>query len=112
MSKNIILCADGTGNEGGYTPDSNVYKMYNAIDIHNAAKEQITFYDNGVGTQKNKYIRSLSGALGFGFETNVKDLYEFLARRYDAGDGIFMFGFSRGAATIRAFNGFIDNVGL
>ena len=57
MSKNIILCADGTGNEGGYTPDSNVYKMYNAIDIHNAAKEQITFYDNGVGTQKNKYIK-------------------------------------------------------
>jgi uncharacterized protein (DUF2235 family) len=30
MSKNIILFADGTGNKGGYTPDSNVYKAYNA----------------------------------------------------------------------------------
>lgn len=33
MGKNIILCADGTGNKGGSTPDSNVYKIYNAIDI-------------------------------------------------------------------------------
>jgi len=30
--KNIIVCADGTGNRGGYSPDSNVYKMYRAID--------------------------------------------------------------------------------
>ncbi|MDH5353678.1 MAG: DUF2235 domain-containing protein [Gammaproteobacteria bacterium] len=31
MAKNIILCADGTGNRGGYTPNSNIYKMYHAI---------------------------------------------------------------------------------
>jgi len=110
--KNIILCADGTGNKGGYTPDSNVYKMYNAIDLHHQDIEQIVFYDNGVGTQTNKYIRALSGGLGFGFKTNVCDLYEYLARHYNPGDGIYMFGFSRGAATIRAFNGFIDACGL
>lgn len=111
-SKNIILCADGTGNEGGYTPDSNVYKMYNAIDIHDPKQEQIVFYDNGVGTQKNKYIRGVSAAVGIGFQANVCDLYEFLARHYNPGDKIFMFGFSRGAATIRAFNGFVDACGL
>ena len=110
MSKNIILCADGTGNKGGTTPDSNVYKIYNAIDLHNT--EQISFYDNGVGTQSNKYVRALSGALGFGFKANVCDLYEYLARHYNPGDSIYMFGFSRGAATIRAFNGFIDACGL
>ena len=68
--KNIILCADGTGNQGGYTPDSNVFKIYNAIDLHHPEIEQISFYDNGVGTQSNKYIRGLSGALGFGFNRN------------------------------------------
>ena len=67
MPKNIILCADGTGNEGGHTPDSNVFKIFNAIDLNSDSPEQITFYDNGVGTQRNKYIKGLSGALGFGF---------------------------------------------
>jgi uncharacterized protein (DUF2235 family) len=112
MKKNIILCADGTGNKGGYTPDSNVYKIYNAIDLNNENTKQITFYDNGVGTQTNKYIRGLSAALGFGFKKNVCDLYEYLARHYNPGDSIYLFGFSRGAATIRAFNGFVDACGL
>ncbi len=112
MGKNIILCADGTGNRGGYTPDSNIYKIYNAIDIHDKDKPQITFYDNGVGTAKNKYRRALSGAFGFGFGENVCDLYQFLARNYDPGDNVFIFGFSRGAATVRAFSGFIAACGL
>ena len=75
MAKNIVLCADGTGNKGGYTPDSNVFKIYEAIDLYDDEVEQIAFYDNGVGTQTVKYIRALSGALGFGFEANVCDLY-------------------------------------
>ncbi|MFQ6022182.1 MAG: DUF2235 domain-containing protein [Acidiferrobacterales bacterium] len=112
MAKNIILCADGTGNRGGYTPDSNVYKIYNAIEIHDNDHPQITFYDNGVGTSKNTYWRALSGAFGFGFKANVCDLYEFLARNYEPGDNVFIFGFSRGAATVRAFSGFIAASGL
>lgn len=112
MAKNIILCADGTGNKGGYTPDSNVYKMYNAIDIHDANVPQITFYDNGVGTEKNSYWRALTGAFGFGFGQNVRDLYEFLARNYEPDDQVFLFGFSRGAATIRALSDFIAVSGL
>lgn len=112
MGKNIILCADGTGNRGGYTPDSNVYKIYKSIDLNHPEKKQIAFYDNGVGTQKNKFFRGLSAAFGFGFKSNVCDLYEYLARHYYPGDNIYMFGFSRGAATIRAFNGFIDACGL
>lgn len=110
--KNIVLCADGTGNQGGYSPDSNVFKIYNAIDLHHPTIEQISFYDNGVGTQSNKFIRGLSGALGFGFNRNVRDVYEYLARNYVPGDDIYMFGFSRGAAEIRAANGFVDACGL
>ncbi|MFT6244377.1 MAG: hypothetical protein ACJA0U_002027 [Salibacteraceae bacterium] len=93
--------------KGGYTPSSNVYKLYHAIDLHNQDKKQITFYVNGVGTRTNKYLRGIGGAFGFGFETNVKDLYEFLARNYYTGDSIYIFGFSRGAASVRAFNGFM-----
>jgi len=119
MAKNIVLCSDGTGNKGGYGNDSNVYKLYQAIDIHNSNTQQISFYDNGVGTKvdgsavkSNKIWVALSGALGLGFKGKVRDLYEFLARHYQAGDTIYIFGFSRGAATVRAFTGFIDSCGL
>ncbi len=118
MNRNIILCADGTGNKGGYTPDSNVFKTYNAVDIKANQNSQITFYDNGVGTSANKFLKGLSGALGFGFQHNVRELYTFLSKNYQGArngydnDKVYIFGFSRGAATIRAFNGFVHDCGL
>jgi len=112
MNRNIILCSDGTGNKGGAGADSNVFKLYLAVDLHDPEQVQISYYDNGVGTSTNRYWKAFSGAFGFGFEANVCDLYEELARNYQRGDNIFMFGFSRGAATIRAFTGFIDACGL
>lgn len=122
MGKNIVLCADGTGNKGGYTPDSNVYKMYHAVDIHDAKNAQTIYYDNGVGTAQNKFLRALSGGVGLGFSINVRDLYKYLARKYEPGDPlsggksspdkVYLFGFSRGAATIRAFTGFVHACGL
>lgn len=108
--KNVVLCSDGTGNKGGYTPDSNVFRMYNALDY--SCPDQVSFYDNGVGTATNKYLRAITGAFGFGFNDNVIDLYEFLVRHYNPGDKIFLFGFSRGAATVRAFAGMLQTVGL
>ena len=112
MAKNIVLCSDGTGNKGGYGADSNVFKLYLAVDIHQSTPRQITYYDNGIGTSSNKYWRAFTGAFGFGCEANVCDLYEELARNYDFGDRIYVFGFSRGAATVRAFTGFIKTCGL
>jgi len=115
--KNIVLCADGTGHRGGYGRDTNVYKTCKAVDINSPGVDQYTFYDQGVGTDKsdtskNKYRTALSGAFGFGFRNNVLHLYHFLARSYNPGDAIFLFGFSRGAATVRAFAGFINACGL
>ena len=89
--KNIVLCADGTGNKGGYGADTNVYKVYKAVDIINKWKEdgkeirQITFYDQGVGVSEsggnsNKYITALKEAVGLGFGAKVHQLYTFLGR--------------------------------
>ncbi|OHX36705.1 hypothetical protein BJL95_02170 [Methylomonas sp. LWB] len=116
-NKNIVLCSDGTGNKGGYGSDSNVYKTYKAVDVTSGKAHQFTFYDQGVGTDKsdtskNKYWTAMSGAFGFGFQKNVLHLYHFLARCYVPGDNIFLFGFSRGAATVRAFAGFLNACGL
>ncbi len=116
-TKNIVLCSDGTGNKGGYGEDSNVFKTYKAVDVTSNRAHQYTFYDQGVGTDKsdtskNKYWTAMSGAFGFGFRDNVLHLYHFLARSYKPGDKIFLFGFSRGAATVRAFAGFLNACGL
>lgn len=46
MSKNIIICYDDTGNEYGNN-NTNVVKTFENITRD---KEQIDFYDPGVGT--------------------------------------------------------------
>lgn len=118
--RNIIICADGTGNKGGSSPDSNVYRVYKMVNKYHSGScndgvdvsEQILFYDNGVGTAQNKLVRAVSAGIGLGFKYNVCDLYKFLARNYRKGDRIYFFGFSRGASTVRACNGMIAKSGL
>ena len=119
MAKNIVLCSDGTGKRGGSGNDTNVYKLYRAVDIHNSKQPQVTFYENGVGTnvdgealKQNKFWRALSGAFGFGFEQHVRDMYEYLVMNYQPGDRIYLCGFSRGASIVRAFAGMLHTCGL
>ncbi|HJN45030.1 MAG: DUF2235 domain-containing protein [Vicinamibacterales bacterium] len=116
MPKNIVLCSDGTGNKGGSGSDTNVFKIYNAVrinDIPDNKRQQVVFYDNGVGTSKLGLLKALGGGLGLGFRQNVRDLYEFLGRHYTGSeDHVYIFGFSRGAATVRAFAGMVEYCGL
>jgi hypothetical protein len=117
MGKNIVLCSDGTGNSDIKDRGTNVFKLYEAIDIQNrkynaAATPQIAFYDDGVGTQKFLPIKLLGGAFGWGFTQNIKDLYKNLVVSFEEGDKIFLFGFSRGAYTVRALSGLIHHCGV
>lgn len=111
MAKNIIICSDGTGNQSNKDRGTNVFKLYEAVDLHNQ-HEQVAIYDDGVGTNKIKFIRLLGGALGIGLSRNVRKLYIALARVYQPGDKIFLFGFSRGAFTVRFLAGLINTVGI
>src|SRR5579863_8844198 len=104
--KNIILCSDGTGNAGNKLNGTNVWRLYEAVDRTRPAAgsgrpEQITFYDDGVGTQDFKLLKLLAGATGYGLDRNVTQLYADLIRNFDPGDRIYLFGFSRGAFTVR-----------
>jgi uncharacterized protein (DUF2235 family) len=117
MEKNIIICSDGTGNRGGKGRDTNVWKIFKAIDRHGNPKdskyvEQITFYDDGVGTEDFKLFRIMGGAFGWGLSRNVRELYTFLAKNYEIGDRIYLFGFSRGAYTVRLVAGMIGYCGI
>ncbi len=112
--KNIILLSDGTGNSSGKLARTNVWRLYQALDLSTSEgqKEQITYYDDGVGTASFKPLALLGGITGWGLKRNVLDLYTFLCRHYKSGDQIYCFGFSRGAFTIRVLAGLIGNQGL
>ncbi|MFP6584683.1 MAG: DUF2235 domain-containing protein [Candidatus Hydrogenedentota bacterium] len=102
MPKNIVVFSDGTGQEGGTGNNTNVYKLFNMLEDRSA--RQVTFYDRGLGTG----FRKITGnAGGMGISTNIRECYEFIFEHYEAGDKIYLFGFSRGATTIRSLASFI-----
>jgi len=107
MSKNIILLSDGTGNSSSSLFKTNVWRLFQILDLSNPLR-QIAFYDDGVGTSSFKPLALLGGIFGVGLKRNVIAIYSFCCRNYAAGDKIFGFGFSRGAFTIRVVAGFID----
>ena len=115
--KRIILCSDGTGNSGGKGRGTNVWKMYKAIDRHDHEVgedelEQVAIHDDGVGTSDFKIFKAVGGAVGWGLGRNIRDLYRALARSYEPGDVIYLFGFSRGAFTVRSLAGMISDCGI
>jgi uncharacterized protein (DUF2235 family) len=111
MSKNIILLSDGTGNSSAKIFKTNVWRLFQILDLRDPTK-QVAFYDDGVGTSSFKAFAILGGVFGFGLKRNVIDIYSFCCRNYRPGDRIYCFGFSRGAFTIRIVAGMIARQGL
>jgi uncharacterized protein (DUF2235 family) len=54
----------------------------------------------------------VGGATGAGLVENVYNAYQFLVDNYNPGDEIFLFGFSRGAYTVRSLAGMLYKCGL
>jgi len=115
-ARNIVLLSDGTGNSAAKLMKTNVWRMYEAIDL--TSSDQVALYSNGVGTSSFKPLALLGGGMGVGLKGNVLDLYKFACRNYVPGsptraaDRIYAFGFSRGAFTIRVLAGLIADQGL
>jgi len=119
--RNIIICCDGTGNEISENI-SNVLKLYRCLrKTERTQPRQLVFYDPGVGTLerpdpwhkfKQNFNAILGLATGYGLDDNVLAAYAFLVHTYQAGDQIYLFGFSRGAYTVRVLAGLIHKVGL
>lgn len=115
MPKNIVICCDGTASQYGKN-NTNVVKLYEMIQIDNA---QLNFYDPGVGTSSRAIFvpfrwmsNKISQGLGLDLHKNVEDAYLFLMNCYEEGDQIFLFGFSRGAHTVRRFADVLGKCGL
>jgi uncharacterized protein (DUF2235 family) len=138
MPKNIVFLADGTWNGPGEadsddpnSPWTNVFKVFLNLagtddpGTTQLAKEQertdvaadgsarqVAKYLYGVGDSSNLLVKLLGGGVGAGLITRVVRGYTFVSRNYEAGDKIYLVGFSRGAYTARALAGLISAKGL
>ncbi len=117
MPKNIVVCSDGTGNSGILNRGTNVFKIFEALDLNShqtnpQAVRQVAIYDDGVGSQDFLPLKLLGGAFGWGLSKNIRRLYLEIARVYEPGDRLYFFGFSRGAFTVRMLAGLIADMGL
>jgi uncharacterized protein (DUF2235 family) len=135
--KRLVVCADGTWNtpdqqdDGKHAP-TNVWKMYEAVRRRRTAPDgiaQLAHYEPGVGaypkglaglamrvrmlfTRKNRQGSVFQGITGNGLDEIIMSCYAWLVKHYEPGDSIYVFGYSRGAYTVRSLAGMIRKCGM
>src|SRR5450631_3953645 len=118
MSKNIVICCDGTANEFA-TDTTNVVKLFYTLDLDPLL--QVAYYHPGLGTMEpagaltpvaRKFTKVLGMTLGYGLSEDIARAYGFLMEQYEDGDKVFFLGFSRGAYTVRAVCSLLHMYGL
>lgn len=116
-----LIFSDGTGQRGvredAARKNTNIFQMYAAA----SDKPYLdAFYDAGLGapeedqddTPARKARNLFAKATGWGITDNIVDCYEALLLRWRPGVKIGVFGFSRGAYTVRCLGGTLSTCGL
>ena len=126
MPRNILIFADGTGNEGGLLPDesrTNVYKLYCATRTGSGStidpEQQLAFYVPGIGTPtpghsswEQRFRETVQQIVGLGVRNKIIDSYVAILGVWRPGDRIYLFGFSRGAYTVRCLAHVLELIGI
>ncbi len=109
--RNHVFIIDGTlsrvDHEACLTHAARLHAMLSGGKMQ---AQQTLGYDRGI--QKIGHSKWLDAAIGRGFNESVIAGYATLCSRYEPGDRIFLFGYSRGAYAVRSIAGLIDRVGL
>lgn len=129
--KRFVICLDGTWQQLRQDKLTNIGTIARSI-AHNGAGPngqpipQIVIYTQGVGSTvaalddkrgaiskvSSRFAKVTGGIFGEGLEDQIVDTYLRLAFNFEAGDEIFIFGFSRGAFAARSLAGMISSVGI
>ena len=107
MPKNIVILSDGTSQTLDQDEPTNVAKMFKYIQKD--PTKQVASYDPGLGTGLFGFFGK---AFGIGISRNIQESYKFLVKQYEMGDQIYLFGYSRGAYTVRSLSGFTNMFGI
>lgn len=119
LQKRLIICCDGTWNNGlNSDPDqvTNVLKLARCIFPEDRRTfppvPQLVYYQAGIGTTEISALNLAQGATGTGISSKIREAYGFIAQNYIPGDEVFLFGFSRGAFTARTIASLIADIGI
>lgn len=114
--KRIAIFCDGTWNSPTIEQPTHVRQLSMAVD---QGPDQLALYMPGVGVNHQRagaftglFNKFGGGAFGWGLNAKIKAAYADLARNYEPGDEILIFGFSRGAYTARSLGGMIRKCGF
>jgi len=116
--KNIVVCCDGTKAEySSRSENTNIVRLFEILGPDGA--DQISYYDPGIGTYSpsrgavSRWIeKQVMAASGWGLDANVEKAYAYLMNYYEQSDRIFLFGYSRGAHTVREVANLLLRCGL
>ncbi len=105
-----VFIFDGTLSQLAEGHESNAGLLYKLLTENGAHSRQSVGYDAGIqGTGLQKWINVAAGVT---INLSIMEGYSALCSRYQPGDKIMLFGYSRGAYAARSLAGFIGSVGL
>ncbi len=128
--KRFVICFDGTWQQLRQPKPTNIAIIARSVAHTHTTEDgteipQVVIYSKGVGVNidalgKDGFMdglteglnKVLGGVFGEGLEDCIVDTYLRLAFNYEAGDEIYIFGFSRGAFCARSFAGLINAAGI
>lgn len=118
MARNVVICCDGTSNQFGAV-NTNVVRLAQVLE--KTTSHVSVYYDPGIGTLPGQGVvtrigTTVSKVVDLAFATSlasqVEEAYTHLMNVYEPDDKVFMFGFSRGAYTVRVLAGLLHTLGL
>jgi uncharacterized protein (DUF2235 family) len=113
--RNLLLAFDGTWQKtdadlSDGDQNSHVVRLVEALHNSDSDLPQLVHYLPGVGTSAWQQIRG--GIFGWGLSDKIAEAYLWLMEHYQAGDRVYLVGYSRGAFAARSLSGLIDRLGL
>lgn len=110
--KRLVVCCDGTWQRlyGGAL--TNVALTARAVAARDGqGNAQIVYYSAGVGAalERSSLWQGMTGA---DLDENLIEAYTFINLNYEPGDQLYLFGFSRGAYTVRSLAGLLRKCGV
>lgn len=112
--RRLVICSDGTWNSADNEAErTNVALLSEAVrpTAHDGTEQRVC-YDRGVGVEGGLLDKVAGGAFGTGLNKNILDCYRYLIENFEPGDELFLFGYSRGAYTVRSLAGLVRNSGI
>jgi uncharacterized protein (DUF2235 family) len=110
--KRLIVCCDGTWQrlyEGTLTNVALTARSVAPRDEN--GHPQIVYYSAGVGATLD-HLSAWQGMTGDDLDDHLLNAYMFLNFNYEPNDPIYLFGFSRGAYTVRSLAGLLRKCGV